>query len=49
MGRKSLAELDVRKKYGITVVGVMRGEKWIFLLIRRHTAGKCDPGSDRSK
>ena len=23
----SLAELDVRKKYGITVVGVMRGEK----------------------
>ena len=24
---KSLAELDVRKKYGITVVGVMRGEK----------------------
>ena len=24
---KSLAELDVRKKYGITVVGVMQGEK----------------------
>lgn len=33
---KSLAELDVRKKYGITVVGVMQGEKWISLLIRRH-------------
>lgn len=28
---KSLAELDVRKKYGITVVGVMQGEKWISL------------------
>ena len=24
---KNLAELDVRKKYGITVVGVMQGEK----------------------
>lgn len=24
---KSLAELDVRKKYGITVIGVMQGEK----------------------
>lgn len=33
---KSLAELDVRKKYGITVVGVMQGEKMDLSLIRRH-------------
>ena len=30
MGRKNLAELDVRKKYGITVVGVMQGKNGYF-------------------